>query len=862
MSQELIYTAAPQGLKPGSRGFCTVAATAGMQASLVERLEALSAYRHVFPPNDPKEPQNPVSHSHLKLTIDGRRRHVLSRISAAGLSYTQRANLFAHHLVLDTVETPAGGPAWLLSQPGVMESAWKNDPQTLPPSRKAFVGDTSAAVCRKWQELTGDAGWGGVLAESATKHDGAGALVVYRPGMDVLPLVAESLALLPPDERWDVTFSTYYTKLPPGIECRWRFVLEDSHEAMAHHSSSITVIDLCSPLDAPAETPWVEAARTGFPPQLTRAMPTERPGASAELMEIELSQDEAGQQPTREEIFIKTLDRPIHSRTGQIAQTYDGGIPRGPAVTRTIPPAIPPALPVFSSRSDLRHSERSAVPWIIACIAFLLVGSAAVAAVVFWKNSGDKMTEEVAHQQTSPVPLSGPRSKEQVYEPNPKQEQAGNAGQQTEGQATPPPDTNTTIPGLPDSKVQKGPDEHAVDENPSRGSSQPGTVRPEAEQVESAHRDPLESLRKINAFPLLRCPFPNEGAAAGAASYLEPQPIGQFWCDASALDIALLGLDVLFPKYKATVEPIAPTQSDPSVKWRVSLHKPAMMTESVPSPIADILAENGTLKFVWLPASKSFKDINQIRNAILRISCRGTTEPVEIQLRAPIEEKPLDCDPKKNGDFSTRCWPNPKCPDVDLPDFSLIHLEIPADSTKSLNGLVRLDPARTSTKFLLGTEPDYKMIVEVKIQEDNNVLEIGYHTEGDPQNGKLVYPKLNKSKIDKSLKSSAANQIPRIRQQKLTTDLLHEVNDKLDEVLGIIRPFESQYASSRGPDTQANLMELKNFEETITNLKGGISTLHAPLSAFERGKLEFTIFAEIGQRKVLLVTATANVNTQ
>jgi hypothetical protein len=41
MSQELHYTSVPRGLKPGTRGFCTVAVTPQMPGPLVERLENL-----------------------------------------------------------------------------------------------------------------------------------------------------------------------------------------------------------------------------------------------------------------------------------------------------------------------------------------------------------------------------------------------------------------------------------------------------------------------------------------------------------------------------------------------------------------------------------------------------------------------------------------------------------------------------------------------------------------------------------------------------------------------------------------------------------------------------------------------------
>src|SRR5688572_1689102 len=101
MAQEIIYTSAPQGLRPGTYGFCTVAATAGMPSSLLERLEALSGYSHLYPPDDPRAALNPVVHSHLILKLNGRRVHVVSRIADAGLDYSQRSNKLAHHAVLE-----------------------------------------------------------------------------------------------------------------------------------------------------------------------------------------------------------------------------------------------------------------------------------------------------------------------------------------------------------------------------------------------------------------------------------------------------------------------------------------------------------------------------------------------------------------------------------------------------------------------------------------------------------------------------------------------------------------------------------------------------------------------------------------
>jgi hypothetical protein len=265
MTQELFYTSAPRGLRPGSRGFCTVMSTSGMAKNLADRLEALSGYRHVFPPNDLNASLNPVVFSHLRINVGGVAYHVLSRIGAAGLDYTQRSNKFAHHVVLDRKELVPGGPAAVLANAGFMESTWQGEPRVVAAGRKPSSAQAPTTICRTWKQLAGDAGWAGVLAESATGPSSRVAAVIFKPGYDTLALVAEALALLPAPLRWQVTFSTYYTKLPPEIDCQWRFVLAGSPEAKALERSPHTLtIDLNGNLGEPPEGPWVEAARTGI----------------------------------------------------------------------------------------------------------------------------------------------------------------------------------------------------------------------------------------------------------------------------------------------------------------------------------------------------------------------------------------------------------------------------------------------------------------------------------------------------------------------------------------------------------------------------------------------------------------------
>ncbi|MBY0526258.1 MAG: hypothetical protein K2R98_22890 [Gemmataceae bacterium] len=264
MSHELFYTSAPKGLQPGTRGFCTVASTAGMPAPLVEKIESLSGYRPLFPPLDAKAALNPVVHSHLRIALGSKTYTVLSRICPAGLDYSERTNKFAHHVILESHELPAGGPGWLLRLPGFMETQWDGQVRTLPSGRTPPQGDAPPGVCKAWQKLTGDAGWAGVLAEAADRDSNQQAFLLFEPGMDLLPLLAEALQLLPSEKRWQVTFSTYSTSLPQGLPCNWRGLPRSSPEAAnVRRLPGALVIDLADCRQRAAGGPLVDLARTG-----------------------------------------------------------------------------------------------------------------------------------------------------------------------------------------------------------------------------------------------------------------------------------------------------------------------------------------------------------------------------------------------------------------------------------------------------------------------------------------------------------------------------------------------------------------------------------------------------------------------
>ncbi|KAA0133695.1 hypothetical protein FYZ48_23060 [Gimesia chilikensis] len=270
MSQEIVYTSAPKGLKPGSRGFCTVIATQGMARNLAERLESLSGYRHAFAVHDENAHLNPVNYSHLKVTVGGQEYSVLSRICDAGQDYTGRTNKLAHHVALTRSERPPAGPAYQLQKPGFCVEEWDSQTRYTEMNCHHLSSDHPPLTqCTSWSRWC-DAGWAGVLAQSALEGKNQTQTIIFpvEAGSSTLALVAEALQLLPEKKRWDVTFSTYFTKLPAGVDCQWRFVLDGTPEAdAARRNPRMHLIDLCADLGTAPEGTLIEAARTGQLPQ-------------------------------------------------------------------------------------------------------------------------------------------------------------------------------------------------------------------------------------------------------------------------------------------------------------------------------------------------------------------------------------------------------------------------------------------------------------------------------------------------------------------------------------------------------------------------------------------------------------------
>ena len=280
MSHEILYTSAPKLLKAGVSGYGTVISTRGISSHLAEKLEGLSGYRWAFEQGDPQARLNPVCFSHVIITVAGQRYHVLSRVSDYGADYSGRSNKIAHHVALSDTELTPGGPAWLLKSTGFCESTWDQQTRVIETGRQPTRSVRSSADYSSWKRATGDAGWAGVLAETALPKERRPVHVIFPLGMDTLSLVEEALNLLPHRERWKVSFSTYYNSLPASIDCLWRFVLDGTPEAAnLRRQPHQTIIDLCSKLGLPTGGELIERAREGWQPTLatSSATPTRLP---------------------------------------------------------------------------------------------------------------------------------------------------------------------------------------------------------------------------------------------------------------------------------------------------------------------------------------------------------------------------------------------------------------------------------------------------------------------------------------------------------------------------------------------------------------------------------------------------------
>jgi hypothetical protein len=175
-----------------------------------------------------------------------------------------------------------------------------------------------------------------------------------------LELMNESIALLSESQRWQATFSTYYTNLPPEVDCKVRFVVEGTEEAskLASRGSSIL---LAPGVPLTSASAYVESARTGSSITVpASAAPTARPAAP---IDIESTWDEPA-------------NTPLH-RTSKVlppSATLATSLPESPPVIASPPRFKGASPPAISSRQRKGSKAKIAAMVGVPLILVLLSG--------------------------------------------------------------------------------------------------------------------------------------------------------------------------------------------------------------------------------------------------------------------------------------------------------------------------------------------------------------------------------------------------------------------------------------------------------------------------------------------------------
>ena len=209
MPKELIFTSAPNGVDPGSSGYCTVAKHKGIDRLLTKALEGISYYEMM------NDPEKPVVRTYRILRLKTGIFCVLSRIGYSGSDHTGRTNYIAHHLVFEHSEvyalavTPAEillyGKGWLEEWPQGTPASYLQEGQTqiTLPSRESSLQSGST-----WQKVAGSPELAHELGlKFPWKFVGKGSEQETS-----LSLVAEFGALQASgynQKAWELTFSTF-----------------------------------------------------------------------------------------------------------------------------------------------------------------------------------------------------------------------------------------------------------------------------------------------------------------------------------------------------------------------------------------------------------------------------------------------------------------------------------------------------------------------------------------------------------------------------------------------------------------------------------------------------------------------------
>ncbi len=259
MAHQLIFTSMRRTLIGGS-GYGIAAHTQHFPKVLTEELARHSGYSEIYPASDHNREFNPVNYLHQKAG----NWHILGRICHTENDYSGRSNYLAHYFVLEPSELVSCGPVALLQALPFLDK-FEGDSRVIPATQLPKLAASKPKACAAWRKATGDAGWGGALADSLSTGQPVGLLYGKNlHGPKALELIGETLALLVPADQWKISFCTHQEGYPKASSCRLKMLQEGCQTARDFRQRADTWDLTKGSMGQPPGQEWPEYARTGI----------------------------------------------------------------------------------------------------------------------------------------------------------------------------------------------------------------------------------------------------------------------------------------------------------------------------------------------------------------------------------------------------------------------------------------------------------------------------------------------------------------------------------------------------------------------------------------------------------------------
>jgi len=285
MAHHIIFTSTFSALS-GESGFGILAESPNVPKYLSDEITQVAANKEIFAIKDPNRNLNSVNF--FFYIFD--KWYVLGKIKSTSNDHRGSFNYLGQFFALDIFELQDCGPVAILGVLPFVKS-FEGEPRILPPCVIPIVPNPAKEICHQWASVTGDAGWGGALAESLQLDQTS--IVLYDnalPGSKCLDLIGESLSLLSPENRWNVTFSTHGDWFPRVNLVKLRMLQQGSDLSNQFKANSYFINLTQKPMPPARGGELVTAARNGDHPGENPSPGCSNPDPSPAPMEFQEEQ--------------------------------------------------------------------------------------------------------------------------------------------------------------------------------------------------------------------------------------------------------------------------------------------------------------------------------------------------------------------------------------------------------------------------------------------------------------------------------------------------------------------------------------------------------------------------------------------